>query len=730
MFKPDQPIESARDDLLGRSLFSRSFAEGILYYKQQKSVVTALYGRWGSGKSSVLNMIVEHISSLGESLPNPEKPIVVRFNPWNYSDQNQLIAQFFRELSLVLKRRDYGADAQKVGKQLEVYSQFFIPLALIDPTGFAAFNAIAASKVFQLVGSATKKWGDLKSRDLTQIRTEIDALLAKQSRKILIVIDDIDRLNSLEIRQIFQLVKILGDFPNTVYLLAFDQTVIAKALQGVQKGLGAEYLEKIVQIPFELPSVSKQEVEQVLSSEVNAIIKDLSQSKWDETYSGNVYQSGVKYFFETLRDVTRFFNSFRFGFSMVKDEVNPVDFFAITALHVFEPGVYSGIRDNKDLFSGILGSGYHTADVEVEQARRRCDEILSRSVVLSQDKMKELLSRLFPKLESIYGNMGYGYDFLDSWRRTSRVSSPDRFDIYFKLSLPKGELSQSEIEAVLSLTANSNAFAEALLKLKEDGRVVRFLQRFEDYTGEGVPEQNIEQIVTVLMDIGDSFQDDREVTLDTPRLVRRICYQLCHRFSDQAKRFEILNSAITNASESIFTVVHEVGLQAHEHGKFPSNTEHLEPEGRRTVNSKQLEFLEKLACDKINNHAEQGRLSKHTKLLSILYSWRRFCPAGAEEVQTFVKTLVEIDEGLVDLVSAFVQRSIVTGVTDYVSRVEWSINLNSVNDFVPVKEVEPRIRQIVAREDFQNLSADQQKALTIFLDTLGETWTPSESNSR
>jgi predicted KAP-like P-loop ATPase len=118
MFKPDQPIESAKDDLLGRNLFSRSLAEAILSYKQRNSVVTALYGRWGSGKSSVLNMVVEQVNSLGEALPNKEKPIILRFNPWNYSDQNQLIAQFFRELSLVLKRLEYGADAQRVGEPI------------------------------------------------------------------------------------------------------------------------------------------------------------------------------------------------------------------------------------------------------------------------------------------------------------------------------------------------------------------------------------------------------------------------------------------------------------------------------------------------------------------------------------------------------------------------------------------------------------------------------------
>jgi predicted KAP-like P-loop ATPase len=236
VFKPDQPIESARDDLLGRASFAKSLAEAILSYNHTTSVVTALYGKWGSGKSSIVNMVIEHVQALSAGLPSNERPIVIPFNPWCYSDQNQLIAQFFRELSVVLKRRDYGTDAQKVGKQVEVYSEFFKPLALIEPTGLGGMLAIGASKIFKQVGKATRAWGDLKAKDLSQIRAEIDRLLAQQQRKVLIVIDDIDRLNNVEIRQIFQLVKVLGDFPNTIYLLAFDQNVVVNALKSVQEG--------------------------------------------------------------------------------------------------------------------------------------------------------------------------------------------------------------------------------------------------------------------------------------------------------------------------------------------------------------------------------------------------------------------------------------------------------------------------------------------------------------
>lgn len=359
MFRPDLPIKSSKDDLLARASFSRALADAVVSYDSKDSVVTALYGSWGSGKSSVVNMVLERIEEISSSMVAEKRPIIVKFNPWNYSDQNQLVGQFFRSLSVALKRGDWGEGAKKVGEQLEAYSEFFKPLVLIpDPTGFWAGLAAVMAVALKKVGGATSAWGKLKSKDLDQIRKDLDALLAKQQRKILIVIDDIDRLNNVEIRQIFQLVKALGDFPNTVYFLAFDRDVVVKALSHVQEGSGDEYLEKIVQIPFQLPSISKTEVEKVLFGQLDELIKDLPEVRWDQTHWGNVYQGGLRFFFTTVRDVIRYINSLRFSFAMVKSELNPVDFFAVTALQVFEPAVYEGVRENPDLFAGVLNAGH------------------------------------------------------------------------------------------------------------------------------------------------------------------------------------------------------------------------------------------------------------------------------------------------------------------------------------------------------------------------------------
>lgn len=712
MFKPDQPIKSYKEDILGRSPFAQSLGNAILSYEEKDSIVIGLFGAWGSGKTSIINIALEHIDLVLKNKTDNEKPIVIKFNPWNYSDQNQLVAQFFRQLSVVLRRPDYASEVKKAGERLETYAKFFEPFTLIPTIGPIA-NIF--SKVFKNIGSATKKWGDLKLNDLNAIRADLNKLLAKQPHKIIVVIDDIDRLNNTEIRQIFQLIKSLGDFPNTIYLLAFDKNVVINALKKVQEGSGIEYLEKVVQIPFEIPLISKQEVEHLLFSQLDKLIKGIPENKWDQTYWGNIYHSGLKYFFRNIRDVTRYINSLRFSFEMVKYEVNAIDFLAIIGIQVFIPDVYYGIRDNKDIFSGAY-SDYGRSEATKEQAKKRCDEIINRVNKPTQEILKDFLKRLFPKLESIYGNTSYGDAWVKNWRRDGRICSPDIFDIFFRLSLPKEEISQKEIETILLLGNNPDIFAEALLKLNEDGKIIRFLERLEDYTSD-IPEENIEPIITVLMDIGDLLPegDSGFFTTDTPMRILRLCYQLSHRFDSYEKRFNIFKHAIKKATRSLYTIVHEIGVQDQGHAKYGSK-ETPQPKDEMTVNKEQLEKLEKFACGKIESWAKDGQLKKHKHLPSILFRWKEW--GQRNEINNFVNNMIKTDDGLIDFITSFLSKSTIHGLSDYTAKIDWRINIKNVEEFVDLKEVESRIRKILSSSDFKELDERKKLAIKTFLDTI------------
>lgn len=714
MFNPDQPIQSYKEDALNRVPFARSFAEAILNYTEKECLVLGLFGAWGSGKTSIINMVLEHILASSQEKSGEEKPIIVNFNPWNYADQNQLITQFFKEFSVQLKRIDHASNAKKLGKKIETYSELFDPLVLI-PTAGPIFKMI--SVLLGVLGHGMRGWGEAKSKDLETLKKELNAFLDKQKNKIIIVIDDIDRLSDVEIRHTFQLIKSVGDFHNTIYVLAFDKNVVSKALDRLQEGQGLSYLEKVVQVPFEVPLISKQRVEQLLLSQLNELVSNLPKERIDPVRWGNIYHAAFKYFFRNIRDVNRYLNQVKFSWGLVKDELDIAGFLVFTAIQVFAPTIYYGIRDNKELFSGVFESSGKDSGQEKEQAKRICDEIISNSTTLPEEKWKELLIMLFPKLEAIYSNVHYGSEFLNQWRREGRICSPDIFDTFFRLSIQEGDISRIEIENILSLAEDSDKFSEALLKLNEDGRIIRFLERLEDYTRDAIPLDDIESIITVLIDTGDLFPEGDTGFLSTRPSMRilRLLYQLSHRFDSKEERFKIFKNAIKRSNRSLYPLVNEISVQGQQHGKYGLK-KHAEPDERLTVNAKQLEQLEQLACNRIIEWAKDGRLAKHRELPSILFRWKEW--GNQDDVIQFVNQVIQDDDGLVVFITSFLSPVTSQGVGSYVGRTNWHINLKSIGNFIDVKKIESRLRNIISTSKFENLDEQQKLAVTILLDTI------------
>ena len=103
MFDADRPITNSAQDKLNRTLFAKNLARCMLGHKDPNSFVVGLYGGWGTGKTSLLNLTLEELHAAGSNMLDEEKPIVLNFSPWSYSGQDLLIYNFFRRLSSTLR---------------------------------------------------------------------------------------------------------------------------------------------------------------------------------------------------------------------------------------------------------------------------------------------------------------------------------------------------------------------------------------------------------------------------------------------------------------------------------------------------------------------------------------------------------------------------------------------------------------------------------------------------
>lgn len=95
-YSVDQPINDKKDDLLGRKTFSKYLGKAIYEHNQEAGLVIGLYGKWGTGKTSVIKMTENVIKELAEGDKN--KPLIIEFAPWSYSDKDDLISLFFQSL--------------------------------------------------------------------------------------------------------------------------------------------------------------------------------------------------------------------------------------------------------------------------------------------------------------------------------------------------------------------------------------------------------------------------------------------------------------------------------------------------------------------------------------------------------------------------------------------------------------------------------------------------------
>ena len=100
MFDADRPITNSSEDKLDRAPFARHLARCLLDHSDPDSMVIGLYGGWGTGKTSVINLIVEELKLAAKNMADEEKPVILNFSPWSYSGQNQMIYNFLYNLTL------------------------------------------------------------------------------------------------------------------------------------------------------------------------------------------------------------------------------------------------------------------------------------------------------------------------------------------------------------------------------------------------------------------------------------------------------------------------------------------------------------------------------------------------------------------------------------------------------------------------------------------------------
>lgn len=721
-FNQERPINSAKEDLLNRRDFVASLAKAISGWQGKESLVIALYGPWGSGKSSIKNMMLESFREAPD-----QAPAVIEFNPWQWAGQGRIAEAFFSEIQIALGKPNQEKASKEASRKLKYYASYFkmgtffvesfnnaLPplLILISVLGLGAlipgqiFKTVQATfGILAVAALVAFKWSEGFSHSLaalfdakreymqkspSEMKSDLTGLLMKRQKPLLVVMDDVDRLFPEDVKLLFQIIKSNADFPNMVYLLLFQRDIVenslAKLLLDDDNGKG--FLEKIVQVGIDVPRGDRRCLENVLFSGLNKELADETVSKrFTEDRWANIFIPGIRPYFKTLRDVYRFLSSFSFHVALFKKgttfEANPIDLIALEVLRVFESEVYRGLLDLKD----VMTEGRDRHESLAEKRKQKVEALVAKAPKDHKEQVQELLKKLFPPAEWIFGGHGYGDGYSTAWLQDLRVCAPEMFDKYFILTTPLGDIAQAEVEDLLAYTDNRAVFMEKMRSLNQRGLLDVLLDRLDEAYKETIDLRHANSFIPALIDIGDELPEKRVpgmMEIGSDMKISRIIHWYLMREKDMEKRGQIFIDAV-KASVGVYLPIKKTSIE-------DDKKEREREPHTFLLSERHVEELKKLCVEKIKFADQGGSLRSHPRLGYILYWWRQW--AGDEEPRKWVANLITQREGVFQLIAGFIQVSTSQGFDSYAVKVKKYIQLKNIEPFISVQDLETAVLAI------------------------------------
>ncbi|NPC46074.1 NTPase KAP [Corallococcus sp. AB032C] len=610
-YSPDHPITSHKEDKLNRSPFAQRIADTIAERLDPSPLVIGLNGVWGDGKTSTLQLIEERLSTRGDV-------ICVKFNPWYFENEEKLLRGFFSNLSTALGK-SLSTRKEAAGEIISKYSwilSFASTTLTLDKDTSIQSNP----------GEAAKQLGQqLSTVELPALRSRLESILREEGKRIVVFIDDIDRLDRSEIQSIFRLVKLSAGFERTTYLLAFDEAIVSASLgeryaQGGAQA-GRDFLDKIIQVPLRLPPADKLSLRDIIFSGINEAIElaGIEDIKDEDIQSFHIaFREGLEPHITTPRKANLFKNTLSFALPILKGEVHPIDQILIEGIRIFLPGLYSAILENE---SSFLDSSERRSREDAH--KKRLLEIINNALPSINEAGREkirrgLLERIFPQLQSVFGNIFWGDSRQDAWEKEQRICSRQYFHRYFSYAIPSGDVSDRFISNIIKIAGKQPAdtISKSMLELGARGadRLIDKLNSVVDELDE-VEALNIAEAVAQCGSVLAS-QNTAHHPLSTASQAGILVYNLLKK-SPNGNRRKIAAQKVLRTAEPIIFAVECFRWISH-------NSE--TPLEDRILDDAGLSESGKIVAERISNEAKGDKLwikyPNHTG--SLFFFWKTY----------------------------------------------------------------------------------------------------------
>lgn len=255
--------------------------------------------------------------------------VEIHFSPWNCTSKEQLLEEYLKLLS----------------NQLD----FVIPN--IAPKLLQYANIVTGIDLCGYLGNFFTK------KDISTLKNEIEEILYQTDKKIIVVIDDFDRIQGEEIFNLLKLIGIIANFPNIVNIVAYDKKYILSNLnmyfESIKEANNAEkYIQKIIPFEFPLPQISHTKMQELFNVEFKEIIDN---TIYNELGLNDNFSNTIGGYLKNIRDLKQLLSAFEFHYKTFKHQginINIIDLLFITAIKTFNYNLWLSIYNcGKDYFS-------------------------------------------------------------------------------------------------------------------------------------------------------------------------------------------------------------------------------------------------------------------------------------------------------------------------------------------------------------------------------------------
>lgn len=685
-YSTDRPIDTCEQDLLGRASFSKQLGRAIYDYNGKDGLVIGLYGKWGSGKTSVINMAVNEMITLAKQENN--MPLVMKFAPWNYSDKDNLISIFFQSLKNKIELQDNEELKKEVGKALNDYAGAFDALSLIPIVGSGV--AAILKTVAQAQGTNLMQGADLeKTKEL------LESALVEVNKKIVIIIDDIDRLTNSQIRDVFQLVKQVADFPNIIYILAMDREVVRRALQEVHNVDGNEYLQKIIQVPFEIPELRKSKLNSIFFSRLDEVVKEISDKiKWDDMYWKDVFQNCIEPYINTLRDVNRVINTFQFKYEAMYEETAFEDMIGITTIEVLDPELYKWIGNNKEAVCGGFFHGLSFDKSDKDYRKKYSEEFLSLEI--NPDRAIRCIAAMFPMFANDVNEKGFEYFSSSDIRSKMRAAHKERFELYFMYDLDDIRIPRNIINACI-YKLDTESIRNHLDKINKQGNIIYFLDEVRSLIN-NIPYKRLGLIASIFLEMQGNFhgQNSKSIfTISANDIAERCIDDMINRLKTEAERFKIIYTAVKNLNSlNLGTMARRINRIELAYGRLAGKSE---KEEGKIISLNHLREIEELYVSRIHDIVKKIPFVNIKGFKFVFYLWKSFEKEGAKN---YINKMFEDDVNKIRFVCILADK------WNGTNGCGWSFNPKTYSEYISDEEIfnliqdyDKSMLQIFSREE-------------------------------